>query len=59
MDKHLPGKFSEFRDFQASRAALRMTQFNAEEPAIRNSFQNKSDFQLFLPTLLGPANIFA
>lgn len=41
MEKHLLGKFSDFRVFQASRAALRMIQFNAEEPAIRNSFQKK------------------
>lgn len=41
MEKHLLGKFSDFRVFQASRAALRMIQFNAEGPAIRNSFQKK------------------
>jgi len=39
MEQHPLGKFSEFSAFQASRTALRMIQFNAEEPAIQNSFQ--------------------
>lgn len=39
MEKHFLGKFSELKAFQASRAAVRMIQFNAEEPAIRNSCQ--------------------
>lgn len=44
MEKHLLGKFSEFRVFQASRAALRMIQLKAEEPASRNSFEEKTQF---------------